>query len=154
MTPPELLASLRQRGFLLSVEWGQLLVSPRSRLTPDDIAAIKASRDALVGLVEPGLAATSLGIPRDPWDEVTDAMVERCWVDEPTWGVDVPEGTTVLRLEGCPVVAVGPAEVKALDAIGEWNARVKARQSKPVAKKSTSGRGGPGLGLPGDGEGA
>lgn len=59
MTPADLLASLQSRGFILAVDFGQLLVSPGRLLAPEDAAAIRAHRDDLVGLLCPALAAAA-----------------------------------------------------------------------------------------------
>jgi hypothetical protein len=51
VTPDSLLADLRTRGFDVGVTDGRLRVSPGSRLTPADRAAIRSHLPALVGLV-------------------------------------------------------------------------------------------------------
>jgi hypothetical protein len=48
----QLLWDLELRGFCLSDEEGSLVVSPRSRLTAADDAAIRRRRDELLALVQ------------------------------------------------------------------------------------------------------
>jgi hypothetical protein len=50
--PPALLAALRARGFALAAAGGKVTVSPGSRLTPDDRAALTRHKGALLALLE------------------------------------------------------------------------------------------------------
>lgn len=126
---PELLASLRDRGLTLSVEWGQLLVSPRSLLSGDDIAAIRASRDELIALIDPRLAPRP-DPPVDDWEEVQGAMADRAWRDPPDFGAGhtTLRESVILRLDGFPAVAISPEEAKALDALAAWNEAARERR--------------------------
>ncbi len=49
----QLTASLASRGFSVVARDGKLLVSPASRLTPDDAATIAANREALLAELSP-----------------------------------------------------------------------------------------------------
>lgn len=51
MTAADLLAALESNGYVLRVEDGRLLLSPASRLTADDRAAIAAHKPALIWLL-------------------------------------------------------------------------------------------------------
>jgi hypothetical protein len=71
----ELVADLRRRGITLSVEGGNLRVTPASRLTDTDRELIRAHKPAVLALtmglgVRPGMLSTEL--PADwhlLWDE-------------------------------------------------------------------------------------
>lgn len=73
MTPTALLASLRASGFTLRPEGGLLLVSPASRLTGDQRAALIAHKPALLALLaeeETGPTLTEMALAQghfDPW---------------------------------------------------------------------------------------
>lgn len=77
-TAPELLADLAQRGFSLRTVAGKIVVTPASRLTPEDRDAIGNCRADLLAILSPG----------EPWNTATalrlmvdaDAMVERLGV--------------------------------------------------------------------------
>ena len=78
MNSSTLIASLRKRGFRLTVDSGSLRVAPASALTADDREAIRIELPALVAALSPG----------EPWDqrtalrlmEAADALVERLGV--------------------------------------------------------------------------
>lgn len=62
----DLVAALRQRGFVLSLEADVPRVAPSRKLTPDDLASLKANRKAIIDLLE-----------REENDQHNDALVAK-----------------------------------------------------------------------------
>lgn len=63
----DLLGLLRNAGFGVRLADGKLLVSPASRLTGDERAAIAEHREGLVALLDPATdAALAVGTPQGP----------------------------------------------------------------------------------------
>lgn len=66
MTADRILADLRAAGFTLTVNDGHLEVGPGSRLTAEQVAAIKQHRDELITLLRGDTAALAAGTPQGP----------------------------------------------------------------------------------------
>lgn len=66
MYAAELLALLSSSGFTVRLDGGKLLVSPASRLTDDERAALREHRERLLDLLDP---ATELAVnaPKAAW---------------------------------------------------------------------------------------
>lgn len=62
----ELLSLLRSSGFTVRLDAGKLLVSPASRLTDDERAALKEHRAGLLEILDPATQA-ALSAPKADW---------------------------------------------------------------------------------------
>ncbi len=130
MTPSDLLASLRSVGLTIrTLPDGRLGVAPADLLDDEARGLIREHRDALLALV-----ASEEEQAR--WDEWTDALCERAWLDPPGFGAGhvLMRESVILRLEGFPVVAVSKEEAAAIP-----EARVSKPKRKRVQEKTTGG---------------
>ena len=81
MTPSDLLAHLRSIGFTITLATGknagQLLVDPGSKLTPEQIAAIKEHKPAILTLLAEEAEAER--IEQD--EQAKREAIDKCWGD-------------------------------------------------------------------------
>lgn len=120
MTPAQLLDSLRGSGFLVEVRGGRrLVVSPASKLTDEQSAAIRANRDDLLWLLDSDAVETANRAERI-WSSAlaksTPAQVTlgdeyeslKTWFLEAMESGRLPSGPTVLTRDalGRPVVQI------------------------------------------------
>lgn len=130
MTAQDALTSLTAAGFRLRVCDGQLLVSPRSRLTDEHARLIAQHKAGLLALLDDPHAGC-------PDDEALAAIAERAWYDEPAWDKGLCERTSVIyRAEGFEPIVMSEAEEAA------WLAsNAVARQKAAIPKARRVERG-------------
>ncbi len=125
-----LLGHLRDAGFTVHADKGELRISPASKLTPADRDDIKACR---VGLLRALARETEAALP----DPLGDALVAEALANP----VDFDAGpvmlreSVILRAEGFPTVAVSPEALERALAGNRDAAQMRKNREANAAKR-------------------
>ncbi len=137
-----LLGHLRDAGFTVHADKGELRISPASKLTPADRDDIRACR---VGLLRALARETEAALP----DPLGDALALEAWLDPPDFDhptctlqspgmapvVGVIRESVILRAEGFPTVAVNPEALERALAGNRDAAQMRKNREANAAKR-------------------
>jgi hypothetical protein len=131
MTPYSLYHHLIDSGFSIRAEGENLWVSPREKLTPDQVAAIKANKQALIAFANPDPLDAQLAdiAYHIDWDSGDGKPLDT--EDPPILGM--VKDLVVLRWEGEEPMILSPSELFDLELLKE---DAKARAIKRTKKKT------------------